>query len=132
MEFPLSLCEPHRNKIGKKDFSFLELQLANGKVRHFADSNFGLGMREMKLYRYFRNQSILLRMVKLILSFFDRHIYHGVILIAKTITCVSGQVQATTLTHETKTTKVYGRGLSRFNAWNDSDHGLKILLRGML
>ena len=63
MEFPLSLCEPHRNKIGQKDFSFLELQLANGKVRHFADSIFGLGMREMKLYRYFRSQSILLKLV---------------------------------------------------------------------
>ena len=117
----------------KKDFSFKELQLANGKVRHFADCIFGLGMREMKLYRYFRNQSILLSQTGQIdFIFFDIHIYHGVILIAKTITCVSGQVHATTLTHENKTTKVYGRGLSRFNAWNDGDHGPKILLRGML
>ena len=119
--------------LDKKDFSFKELKLAIGKVRHFADCIFGLGMREVKIYRYFRHQSILFSQTGQIdFIFFDIHIYHGVILIAKTITCVSGQVQATTLTHETKTTKVYGRGLSRFNAWNDSDHGLKILLRGML
>ena len=36
--------------LDKKDFSFEELQLANGKVHHFTDSIFGLGMREMKLY----------------------------------------------------------------------------------
>ena len=36
--------------LDKKDFLFEELQLANGKVRHFTDSIFGPGMREMKLY----------------------------------------------------------------------------------
>ena len=36
--------------LDKKDFLFEEIQLANGKVHHFTDSIFGLGMREMKLY----------------------------------------------------------------------------------
>ena len=45
MEFPRHCSFASRIVINldKKDFSFEELQLANGKV-------FGLGMREMKLY----------------------------------------------------------------------------------
>ena len=52
MEFPRHCSFASRIVINldKKDFSFEELQLANGKVRHFTDSIFGLGMREMKLY----------------------------------------------------------------------------------
>ena len=87
MEFPLSLCELHRNKLGQKNFSFKELQLAIGKVRHFADCIFGLGMLEVKIYRYFRHQSILFSQTGQIdfifFIFFDIHIYHGVILIPK-------------------------------------------------
>ena len=56
MEFLLSLYKPHRKKLGQKDFSFIELQLASGKVRHLTGGIFGQGMREMKLYRYFRSQ----------------------------------------------------------------------------
>ena len=37
MEFLLSLCKPYHKQIAQKDFSFKELQLSSGKVRHLAD-----------------------------------------------------------------------------------------------